>query len=191
MDEDIQLLRVLSDTATNFFQNKKSNISRINSMTLDNTEKEKWKADIIRPLDETLRVLEVNIHNILIKIPVYNYFLSQQTGINTFEAAQLIGIIVDIEDFDELKNLVSYAGFTPYSHHYNKKLHKLLLKIGYKLVQYNSQYQFIYNKYIEKYKKKNPTYSQKHIENMAKRIVIRKFLKNLFISWKAVNRVFE
>lgn len=191
MDEDIQLLRVLSDTANNFFQNKKSNISRINSMNLDNTEKEKWKAEIIRPLDETLRTLEIDIYNILIKIPIYNYFLSDQTGINNFEAAQLIGIIVDIENFNELKNLISYAGFTPYSHHYNKKLHKLLLKIGYKLVQYNPQYQFIYEQHIERYRKKNPRYSQKHIENMAKRIVIKKFLKNLFISWRAVNRVFE
>ena len=32
---------------------------------------------------------------------------------------------------------------------------------------------------------------QNSIENMAKRLVVRKFLKNLYISWKAINKSFE
>ena len=191
IDEDIQLLRVLSDTATSIFLTKKSNIARINSINIIKEEKQKWLKNIIIPLDNSLDYLRTDIYNILIKIPIFNYFLSQQTGVNIFDAAQLISIIVDIDDFDSFSNLVSYAGFVPYSRNYNKKLHKLLLKIGYKLINNNPQYQFIYEINIAKYKEKKPKYSQQHIENMAKRIVIKKFLKNLYISWKAINKNFE
>lgn len=191
IDEDIQLLRVLSDTATSIFLTKKSNIARINSINIIEEEKQKWLKNIIIPLDNSLDYLRTDIYNILIKIPIFNYFLSQQTGVNIFDAAQLISIIVDIDDFDSFSNLVSYAGFVPYSRNYNKKLHKLLLKIGYKLINNNPQYQFIYEINIAKYKEKKPKYSQQHIENMAKRIVIKKFLKNLYISWKAINKNFE
>ena len=86
---------------------------------------------------------------------------------------------------------MSYAGFTPNSYNYNKKLHKLLLRIGYKLIQKNPKYQFIFESSIDKYKEKHPNYTEDHIKNMAKRIVIRKFLKNLYINWKAVDKNFE
>lgn len=191
MDEDIQLLRVLSDTATNIFLSKKSNIARINSINIIEEEKEKWIKNIITPLDESLINLKRDIYNILIKIPIFNFFLSQQKGINIFDSAQLISIIVDIDNFPSFNHLVSYSGFAPNSKNYNKKLYKLLLKIGYKLIQNNTQYQWIYEVNIEKYREKNPNYSQQHIENMAKRIVIKKFLKNFYISWNAINKSFE
>ena len=191
MDEDIQLLRVLSDTATNIFLSKKSNIARINSINMLDSEKEKWIDSIISPLDNSLKILGKDIYNILIKIPIFNYFLSQQNGVNIFDSAQLISLVVDINNFQDLNNLYSYAGFVPNSKNYNKKLHKLLLKIGYKLIQNNEQYEWIYHTYIDRYREKNPFYSQKHIENMAKRIVIKKFLKNLYISWNAINKEFE
>lgn len=191
MDEDIQLLRVLSDTATNIFLSKKSNIARINSLNIFEEEKEKWVNNIVTPLDESLKYLRKDIYNILIRIPIFNYFLSQQNGLNIFDSAQLISIIVDIDNFDTFSNFISYTGFIPYAKNYNKKLHKLLLKIGYKLIQNNPQYQFVYEMAIQKYQETKPNYSGKHIENMAKRLVIRKFLKNLYISWKAINKSFE
>jgi len=191
MDEDIQLLRVLSDTATNIFLSKKSNIARINSIDILESEKERWIANIVSPLDQSLEYLRVDIYNILIRIPIFNYFLSKQNGVNIFDAAQLIALLVDIDNFDHFNKLVSYTGFTPRSRNYNKKLHKLLLKIGYKLIQKNPQYQFIYEINVQKYQEKKPHYSKEHIENMAKRIVIKKFLKNLYISWKAINKEFE
>ena len=191
IDEDIQLLRVFSDTATSIFLNKKSNIARINSIDMLDDEKQKWIDNVITPLDKSLIYLKTDIQNILIKIPIFNYFLSQQDGINIFDAAQLISIIVDIDNFDAFGNLMSYAGFVPYAKNYNKKLHKLLLKIGYKLIHNNAQYQFVYEMYLQKYQEQNPRYSQQHIQNMAKRIVIKKFLKNLFVSWKAINKSFE
>ena len=135
--------------------------------------------------------LQIQIRNILSRIPIFNYFLSQQKGINIFDSAQLISIIVDIDNFNEFKNLMSYSGMVPYATNYNKKLYKLLLKIGYKLIQNNEQYQFIYEMQLEKYRKEKPRYSEKHIENMAKRIVIKKFLKNLYVSWKAVDKGFD
>lgn len=191
MDEDIQILRVLSDTATNIFLSKKSNIARINSINILEGEKEKWIKNIVTPLDESLKYLGTDIYNILIRIPIFNYFLSQQNGLNIFDSAQLISIVVDIDNFDSFGNFISYTGFIPHATNYNKKLHKLLLKIGYKLIQNNPQYQFVYEMGIQKYQETHPNYSQKHIENMAKRLVIRKFLKNLYISWKAINKSFE
>lgn len=191
MDEDIQLLRVLSDTATNIFLSKKSNIARISSLDIIEEEKVKWINNIVTPLDDSLKYLRKDIYNILIRIPIFNYFLSQQNGLNIFDSAQLISIIVDIDNFETFGNFISYTGFIPYAKNYNKKLHKLLLKIGYKLIQNNPQYQFVYEMGIQKYQESKPNYSQKHIENMAKRLVIRKFLKNLYISWKAINKSFE
>lgn len=190
IDEDIQLLRILSDTATNIFLSKKSNLARINSINILQQEKDRWTDNVIKPLDDSLAYLKRDIYNILIKIPIYNFFLSQQHGINIFDSAQLISIIVDIDNFETFGNLISYSGFTPKAHNYNKKLYKILLKISYKLIQHNPQYQWIYQKNIEKYREQNPTYSEKHIENMAKRIVIKKFLKNFYISWKNINKSF-
>ena len=191
MDEDIQILRVLSDTATNIFLSKKSNIARINSLKILDEEKIKWINNVVTPLDESLKYLRTDVYNILIRIPIFNYFLSQQNGLNIFDSAQLISIIVDIDNFESFSNFISYAGMIPYAKNYNKKLYKLLLKIGYKLIQNNPQYQFVYEMGIQKYREAHPNYSQKHIENMAKRLVIRKFLKNLYISWKAINKSFE
>ena len=190
IDTDVQVLRVLSDTATSIFLNKKSNIARINSIDILDTEKDKIIENTIKPLDNAIKYLQKDIYNILISIPIYNFFLSNQDGINLFDSAQLISIIVDIDNFDSFGNLFSYAGFTPYSKNYNKKLHKLLLKIGYKLIQSNSKYQFVYENAVEKYKKKYSNYTDEHIHNMAKRIVIKKFLKNLYINWKAIDKNF-
>lgn len=191
IDEDIQILRVLTDTATSIFLNKKSNIARIYSLDILEEDKQQWVDSVIAPLDISIKRLQIDIYNILSRIPIYNYFLSQQEGLNIFDCAQIISILVDIDNFQGYKQLTSYAGLIPHAENYNKKLHKLLLKIGYKLVQTNTQYQWIFESQIQRYKEQHPSYSNKHIENMAKRIVIRKFLKNLFISWKAINKNFE
>ena len=190
-DIDIEILRVLSNTSESIFVNKRSNVARINSLDILENERDKLIENIIKPLDNTIKYLQKDIYNILIRIPVYNFFLSTQNGINLFDSAQLISIIVDINNFKKFDSLLSYAGFTPNSYNYNKKLHKLLLRIGYKLIQKNPKYQFIFESSIEKYKEKHPNYTEDHIKNMAKRIVIRKFLKNLYINWKAVDKNFE
>lgn len=190
IDVDIQILRVLSDTATSIFLNKKSNIARLNSINILDEERDKIIENTIKPLDNAIKYLQKDIYNILLGIPIYNYFLEKQDGVNLFDSAQLIGIIVDINNFGNFNNLLSYAGFTPYSKNYNKKLHKLLLKIGYKLIQDNIKYQFIYESATKRYKSKYPRRSDEHIHNMAKRIVIKKFLKNLYVNWKAVEKNF-
>ena len=191
IDVDIQILRVLSDTATSIFLNKKSNIARINSINMLEEEKNKLIENTIKPLDDAIKYLQKDIYNILIRIPIYNYFLANQDGINLFDAAQLISLIVDINNFKNFNNLISYAGFTPRSRNYNKKLHKLLLKIGYKLIMNNTKYQFVYESNFQRYKERYPKRSDEHIHNMAKRIVVRKFLKNLYVNWKAIEKNFN
>ena len=191
IDIDIEILRVLSNTAESIFLTKTSNITRINSMNIMDDEKEKLVKNIIKPLDKSIQYLQKDIYNILIRIPIYNYFLSQQNGVNLFDSAQLISIIIDINNFNKFDNLISYAGFIPDPNNYNQKLHKLLLKIGYKLIKANPKYQFVYENSIQKYQETYPNYSYTHICNMAKRIVIRKFLKNLYINWKAVDKNFN
>lgn len=190
MDVDIQILRVLSDTATSIFLNKKSNIARLNSINILDEERDKIIENTIKPLDNAIKYLQKDIYNILLGIPIYNYFLEKQDGVNLFDSAQLIGILVDINNFDSFNNLLSYSGFIPHARNYNKKLHKLLLKIGYKLIQDNTKYQFIYESSVDKYKEKYPYRGEEHIHNMAKRIVIKKFLKNLYVNWKAIEKNF-
>lgn len=191
IDIDIEILRVLSNTAESIFLTKTSNITRINSMNIMDDEKQKLVENIIKPLDKSIQYLQKDIYNILIRIPIYNYFLSQQNGVNLFDSAQLISIIIDINNFNKFDNLISYAGFIPDPNNYNQKLHKLLLKIGYKLIKTNPKYQFVYENSIQKYQEIYPNYNYTHICNMAKRIVIRRFLKNLYINWKAVDKNFN
>lgn len=191
IDVDIEILRVLSSTSESIFINKKSNIARIQSLNILQEEKDKLVENIIKPLDSSIKFLQKDIYNILIRIPIYNYFLSHQNGINLFDSAQLISIIVDINNFDSFNKLLSYTGFIPYSKNYNKKLHKLLLRVGYKLIQNNLKYEFVFEQAIKKYSEKYPNYTEEHIQNMAKRIVIKKFLKNLYVNWKAVDRSFD
>lgn len=190
-DIDIDILRVLSGTSESLFLNKKSNIARINSLGILEDEKKKLIENTVKPLDEGIRYLQKDIHNILVRIPIYTYFLSNQVGLNLFDSAQIISIIVDINNFKSFNNLLSYSGFAPNSKNYNKKLHKLLLRIGYKLIQQNPKYGFVFESSLEKYKNKYPKYSDTHITNMAKRIVVKKFLKNLYINWKAIEKNFE
>ena len=191
MDENIQILKILNDMATSIFKNRKSNIARINSSNFSEEGKEVLILRIIKPLDDSLYYISNDISDILHLIPIYNFFLEDIAGINIYDAAQLISILKDIDNFQTFGNLLSYAGFIPYAKKYNKKLHKNLLRIGYKLSTKNPQYQFVFDMAYNKYKKKYPNKSDEHIENMAKRIVVKKFLKNLYFTWNSLNDDFE
>ena len=106
-DVDIEILRVLSSTSESLFITKKSNIARINSIDILDEEKDKLLENIIKPLDEGIKYLQKDIYNILIRIPIYNYFLSNQNGVNLFYSVQLISILIDIDNFDNFNHLIS------------------------------------------------------------------------------------
>lgn len=191
MDENIQVLKILNDIATSIFKTKRSNISRITSSNFSEDGKEFLIQKTIKPLDDSLQYISNDISNILHLIPIYNFFLEDINGINIYDAAQLITILRDINNFKNFGNLLSYAGFIPRAKNYNKKLHKNLLRIGYKLSTQNPQYQFVYDMAVQKYSEKYPRKRSEHIENMAKRIVVKKFLKNLYFTWNSLNNDFE
>lgn len=188
MDENLQVLKILSDIAETTFRNKKSSLARIKASGFNKYGEENLILTVIKPLDESLDYLSKQVLNTLIMIPIYNFFLSKQNGLSIFDCAQLISTVKDINNFKNFGHLMSYAGFVPNAKNYNKKLHKLLQKLSYKLVKYNPQYQFIYDINVQKYSEKYPKYSEEHIKNMAKRIVIKKFLKNLYFSWNQINK---
>lgn len=188
MDDDIEMLKILSNIATSIFTTKKSNLSRIEATSFTDEAKKKFIKETINPLDESLYVIKTNIRNTLSRIPIYAFFLENQNGVSIYDAAQLISIIKDVNNFRDFDHLLSYAGFTPKCYKYNKKLYKLLLRISYKLIHKNPQYEFIFEINCQKYSEKYPEKSEKHIENMAKRIVVKKFLKNLYYTWKRLNR---
>lgn len=188
MDENLQILKILSDIAETTFRTRRSSLSRIEAYDFSEEGKEKLKVRIINPLDDTLNYISRELTTTLSMVPIYNFFLSRQTGVSIYDSAQLISIIKNIDNFNTFGNLMSYAGFTPNAKRYNKKLHKILLKLGYKLIKSNPQYQFVFDISVQKYSEIYPKYSQEHIENMAKRIVIKKFLKNLYFSWNQINK---
>lgn len=188
MDENLQVLKILSDIAETTFKNRKSSLARINASGFSEEGEFRLKQTIIEPLDDSLNYLSEQVLNTLVMIPIYNFFLSKQNGVSVFDAAQIISIIKNIDDFKTFGHLMSYAGFIPYAKNYNKKLHKLLQRLSYKLIKYNPQYQFVYDINVQKYSKKYPKYTEEHISNMAKRIVVKKFLKNLYFSWNQINK---
>lgn len=188
MDENLQVLKILSDIAETTFRTKKSSLARINASGFSKEGEERLKQSIVQPLDDSLDYLAKQVLNTLNMIPIYNFFLSKQNGVSLFDSAQLISIVKDIDNFQTFGHLISYAGFIPNSKNYNKKLHKLLQRLSYKLIKYNPQYQFVYDIHIQRYSEKYPRYSDEHINNMAKRIVVKKFLKNLYFSWNQINK---
>lgn len=188
MDENLKILKILSDVAETTFRTKKSSISRIEAGGFSKEGEKLLKEEIIKPLDDALNYIFIEIRKVLNQIPIYSFFLQQQNGINIYDSAQLISILKDISYFKNFSNLMSYSGFIPNGKNYNKKFHKLLQRISYKLIQKNPQYQFIFDINIKRYSEIYPNYSQEHIENMAKRIVVKKFLKNLYFSWNQINR---
>lgn len=187
MDENLQILKILSDVAETTFRTRKSSVARIEAGGFTPEGELKLKSEIITPLDNTLQYISKELQTRLNMIPIYTFFLQQQHGVSIYDSAQLITILKDIDNFDNFGKLMSYAGFYPRAKHYNKKLHKLLQRLSYRLINQNPRYQFIFEITIQKYQQKHPKYSQEHLENMAKRIVIKKFLKNLYFSWTAIN----
>ena len=130
-----------------------------------------------------IAILEVGneISRFLETIPIYNIFLRHVNGINLYDSAELVCEIKDIKKFNTSNNLLAYAGMYPNAQNYNKNLHKLLLRISHKLVRYNPVYDFVYTNAYNKYSSLNT--NEEHIEAMARRIVIKKFLQNLFTHW--------
>ena len=188
MDENLQVLKILSDIAETTFRSRKSSMARIKASGFNKEGEEKLVKSIIKPLDDSLDYLSGQVLSTLLMIPIYNFFLSKQNGLGIFDCAQLISIIRNIDNFQNFGHLMSYAGFVPNAKNYNKKLHKLLQKLSYKLVKYNPQYEFVFDINVQKYSEKYPKHSEEHINNMAKRIVVKKFLKNLYFSWNQINK---
>lgn len=188
MDENLQILKILSDIAETTFRTRRSTISRIEASGFPEQNQKVLKQEIITPLNDTIDYISNEIRATLIMVPIYNFFLQHQKGVNIYDSAQLISILEDINNFKSFGNLFSYSGFTPNAKRYNKKLHKLLLRISYKLIKSNPQYQFVFEMNLNRYTEKYPSYPKAHLENMAKRIVIKKFLKNLYFSWNQINK---
>lgn len=187
VDENLQILKILSDVAETTFRTRKSSVARIESGDFTEEGEQRLKKEIIEPLDNTLSYISTELEFRLTMIPIYNFFLQRQYGVSIYDSAQLITILKNIDNFESFGNLLSYAGFYPKAKHYNKKLHKLLQRLSYRLIKQNPQYEFIFDINVQRYQKQHPKYSQEHIENMAKRIVIKKFLKNLYVSWTSIN----
>lgn len=188
IDENLQILKILSDVAETTFRTRKSSLAKIESGGFTKDGEDILKREIIKPLDDTLSYISKELESRLNMIPIYNFFLHRQYGVSIYDSAQLITILKDIDNFNNFSNLLSYAGFYPRAKHYNKKLHKLLQRLSYRLINQNPQYEFIFDINVQKYQQQHPKYSQEHIENMAKRIVIKKFLKNLYFSWTSINK---
>lgn len=181
-NENVEVLKILTNISKNIYTSKKSNYSRIkNNQYFNQHAKEKLINQVINPLDLALVDIGKEINIFLDTIPIYNIFLRHTNGINIYDAAELISEIKDINRFETSNNLLAYAGMYPNAKRYNKNLHKLLLRLSHKLVLYNKVYKFIYEMAIEKYSAYNT--NQEHIEAMARRVVIKKFVQNLFTHW--------
>lgn len=181
-NENIEVLKILNNISKNIYTSKKSNYSRIKNNQYFN---EDAKADLINtvitPIDMALVDVGKEIDFFLRTIPIYNIFLKHTKGVNIYDSAELICEIKSINRFHTFNNLLAYAGMYPYAKKYNKNLHNVLLRLSYKLINYNQVYNFIYKMALDKYSDYNT--NQEHIEAMARRIVIKKFLHNLFIHW--------
>lgn len=181
-NENIEALKILINISKNIYTSKKSNYSRIkNNQYFNEKAKSKLINQVINPIDLALVDVGKEIIFFLDTIPIYNIFLKNTNGINIYDAAELITEIKTINRFDSPNNLLAYAGMYPNAKKYNKNLHKLLLRLSHKLINYNPIYKFVYDMALEKYCLYDT--NSEHIEAMARRIVIKKFIQNLFTHW--------
>lgn len=182
MNENIEALKILTNISKNLYTSKKSNYSRIKNNKLFNQGgKEKLINQVINPLDLALLDIGKEITLFLETIPIYNMFLKHTAGINIYDSAELICEIKTINRFKTSNNLLAYSGIYPNAKNYNKNLHKMLLRLSYKLINYNQIYAFVYDMAIEKYSHYQT--NEEHIEAMARRVVIKRFMQNLFTHW--------
>ena len=187
-DESIELLKILINISSSIFYTRKSNVSRIEDQKFyDKAIEDFLQESVITPLDKSLDSLSTQISNVLNIIPIYYKFLKNVEGLTMFDSAEIICIIKDINRFQKYSKLLSYAGFTPHRTKYNKRFHKLLLKLSYKLSQNNLLYSYIYEEAYENYKQKGNYKNEDHLVNLAKRVVIKQFLKDLYLNWVSLN----
>lgn len=186
VDENIEVLKILTNISKNIYTSKKSNYSRIkNNQYFNEAAKNKLINQVINPIDLALIDVGKEINLFLNMIPIYNIFLKHTDGINIYDAAELITEIKSIHRFKTSNNLLAYAGMYPNAKKYNKNLHQLLLRLSHKLINYNQVYSFVYDMALEKYMSYNT--NQEHAEAMARRIVIKKFIQNLYTHWVKVD----
>lgn len=189
-DESIELLTILNNISTSIFETKKSNRSRIKNQRFSDVHVRNFLYDnVINQLNIPLSFLTKEIERVLNLIPIYTQFLKHVEGLTIYDAASLICLIKDIERFPKFNNLLAYTGFVPKSRrNYNKRIHNLLLKISYDLSQKNVLYMFVYEQAYEDLLEKHPQRTKEHIHNMAKRVVVKQFLKELYFNWKRLNK---
>ena len=188
IDENIEVLKILNNISKNIYTSKKSNYSRIkNNPYFNEQAKAKLINQVISPIDLALVDVGKEINFFLETIPIYNIFLKHTKGINIYDSAEIICEIKTINRFDNFNNLLAYSGMYPNAKRYNKNLHNVLLRLSHKLINYNEVYTFVYEMALERYADYNT--NQEHIEAMARRIVIKKFLQNLFTHWIKVEEM--
>ena len=78
MDENLQVLKILSDIAETTFRSRKSSMARIKASGFNKEGEEKLVKSIIKPLDDSLDYLSGQVLSTLLMIPIYNFFLSKQ-----------------------------------------------------------------------------------------------------------------
>ena len=78
MDENLQVLKILSDIAETTFRSRKSSMARIKASSFNKEGEEMLIETIIKPLDNSLDYLSQQVLNTLMMIPIYNFFLSKQ-----------------------------------------------------------------------------------------------------------------
>lgn len=192
MNNEVIKIKILSDEANTIIRLKNSTSMKIRkNNTLSHSEKKNLLNKTVVQLNDILTDIGVELSTVLESIPIYKFYLKSMTYLSIYEKAELIAEIKDIERFYGYKKLLAYAGFTPNASTYNKKLHNTLLRIGHKLMLGNIEYSLLFEDACQKYEQQSPLLSEKHVANKAKRIIIKKFIKELYNFWRQLDEIGE
>lgn len=192
MNNEVIKIKILSDEANTIIRLKNSTSMKIRkNNTLSHNEKKNLLNKTVAQLNDILTDIGVELSTVLESIPIYKFYLKSMTYLSIYEKAELIAEIKDIERFYGYKKLLAYAGFTPNASTYNKKLHNTLLRIGHKLMLGNIEYSLLFEDACQKYEQQDPLLSEKHVANKAKRIIIKKFIKELYNFWRQLDEIGE
>ena len=72
--------------------------------------------------------------------------------------------------------------------YYNERAKKIIIKIVNKLVMFDDVYKNLYRSIYIKEARKDKKISQTHATNRAKRKMAQKFIKDLYYTWKALEK---
>jgi len=150
-----------------------------------------WLKDDIDETEQRKKEVENEMEKLVIKHPVYNYYLKKQPGIGPVLAAQLLGWLQPWR-FKSPSAMIKYVGYSPASSEKHDRIGKTIVhKIVRSMIRRfpNNFWREVYEEFLERVKEtecKAKRCSRAHLHMKALRRVKRLFISHYYCAYAIV-----